>query len=96
MTDDQFNDLVNTGQQLTEKTDSLADSIATVDFKVEKVAILELRSHAAWYLKGIKGMNEYKKEFFKATTKDDVLKIIKEIKDNEICQFFRKIRSLYC
>ena len=56
-----------------------------LDFKVEKVAILELRSHAAWYLKGIKGMNEYKKEFFKATTKDDVLKIIKEIKDNEIC-----------
>ena len=56
-----------------------------LDFKVEKVAILELRSHAAWYLKGIKGMNEYKKEFFKATTKDDVLRIIKEIKDNEIC-----------
>lgn len=40
MTDDQFNDLVNTVQQLTEKTDSLADSIATVDTKVEKVKYL--------------------------------------------------------
>ena len=56
-----------------------------LSFKVEKVAILELRSHAAWYLKGVSGMNEYKKDFFKATTKEDVLKIIKEIKDNEIC-----------
>ena len=34
---------------------------------------------------GVSGMNEYKKDFFKATTKEDVLKIIKEIKDNEIC-----------
>lgn len=35
MTQDQYNDLVNTVQQLTEKTDTLADSIARVDAKVE-------------------------------------------------------------
>lgn len=35
MTQDQYNDLVNTVQQLTEKTDTLADSIARVDTKVE-------------------------------------------------------------
>ena len=54
-------------------------------FKVEKVAILELRSHAAWYLKGISGMNDYKKKFFQATTKEDIIKIVKEIKENGIC-----------
>ena len=36
MTQDQYNDLVKTVQQLTEKTDTLADSIARVDTKVEK------------------------------------------------------------
>lgn len=35
MTQDEYNDLVNTVQQLTEKTDTLADSIARVDAKVE-------------------------------------------------------------
>lgn len=35
MTQDEYNDLVNTVQQLTEKTDTLADSIARVDTKVE-------------------------------------------------------------
>ena len=35
MTQDQYNDLVNTVQQLTEKTDTLTDSIARVDTKVE-------------------------------------------------------------
>lgn len=35
MTQDQYNDLVNTVQQLTEKTDTLADSIARVDTKAE-------------------------------------------------------------
>lgn len=35
MTQDEYNDLVNTVQQLTEKTNALADSIARVDTKVE-------------------------------------------------------------
>lgn len=35
MTQDEYNDLVNAVQQLTEKTDTLADSIARVDSKVE-------------------------------------------------------------
>lgn len=35
MTQDEYNDLVNTVQQLTVKTDTLADSIARVDTKVE-------------------------------------------------------------
>lgn len=46
--------------------------------KPEKVAILELRSHAAWYLKGIPGMNECKQKLFQANTKEDVLNVLKE------------------
>lgn len=40
MTDDQFKQLVDNVQQLTTKTDTLADSIATVDTKVERVKYL--------------------------------------------------------
>lgn len=40
MTQDEYNDLVNTVQQLTEKTDTLADSIARVDTKVENTKYL--------------------------------------------------------
>ncbi len=47
-----------------------------LEFKPEKVAILEMRSHIAWYLKGLEGSNEIKKEVFKATTKDEILKIL--------------------
>lgn len=54
-----------------------------VSTKPEKVAILELRSHAAWYLKGIPGMNDFKAKFYKANTKEDVLKILEEIRSYE-------------
>lgn len=40
MTQDEYNDLVNTVQQLSEKTDTLADSIARVDTKVENTKYL--------------------------------------------------------
>ena len=40
MTDDQFKQLVDNVQQLTTKTDTLADSIAAVDTKVERVKYL--------------------------------------------------------
>lgn len=49
-----------------------------LEIKPEKVAILELRSHAAWYLKGIPGMVELKKKLFQASTKEDVLNLLKE------------------
>lgn len=54
-----------------------------VSTKPEKVAILELRSHASWYLKGIPGMNDFKAKFYKANTKEDVLKILEEIRSYE-------------
>ena len=48
--------------------------------KPEKVAILELRTHAAWYLKYVPHSNSLKQDLFQATTKEEVLKLLKEFK----------------
>ncbi len=44
--------------------------------KSEKVAILEMRSHAAWYLKGILGTNELKNQIFKTKSAAELKKLI--------------------
>lgn len=44
--------------------------------KEEKVAVLEMRSHIAWYLKGIPGSQEVKNEIFKVKTYDEIKKIL--------------------
>ena len=46
--------------------------------KCEKVTVLEMRSHIAWYLKGLPGSVEVKNECFKAVT----IKELKEILEN--------------
>ena len=48
-----------------------------LEFKEEKVAVLEMRSHIAWYLKGLEGSNDVKREIFKATEKKRSLRNIK-------------------
>ncbi len=54
--------------------------------KCEKVAVLEMRSHIAWYLKGIPHSQEVKNKIFKATSKEEIEKILnnylKEIKNS--------------
>ena len=52
-----------------------------LSFKDEKTAGLEMRSHIAWYLKGLDGVNEVKREIFKATTEKDVLEILTKFKN---------------
>jgi len=44
--------------------------------KPEKVAVLEMRSHIAWYLKGLPGNVEIKNEVFKAKTSVELEKIL--------------------
>lgn len=44
--------------------------------KNEKVAILEMRSHIAWYLKGIPNNNLIKDEIFKSDTVEEIKKIL--------------------
>lgn len=46
--------------------------------KNEKVAVLEMRSHTAWYLKGIKNTSNLKQEIFKVKTIDEFKKLIEE------------------
>ena len=45
--------------------------------KCEKVTVLEMRSHIAWYLKGISGSVEIKNMCFKATTIKELEEILK-------------------
>lgn len=51
-----------------------------LQIKPEKVAILELRTHAAWYLKYVPHSNQLKQALFGAKTKEEVLKLLKEFK----------------
>ncbi len=46
--------------------------------KPEKVALLEIRTHAAWYLKGMPGGKEIKMQIFSVKTKEEFLEILKE------------------
>lgn len=44
--------------------------------KPERVALLEIRTHAAWYLKGIPGSKEMKFDIFKTKTKEEFLDVL--------------------
>ena len=47
-----------------------------IETKGEKVALLEMRSHASWYLKGITGGNEIRNEITKVKTKEELFNIL--------------------
>ena len=47
--------------------------------KPERLAILEMRTLASYYLKGLPNGSEAKQKIFKANTKDEFLNIINEI-----------------
>ena len=55
-------------------------------YKCEKVAVLEMRSHISWYLKGMPGVMEVKNKIFKTKEAEEVKKILsnylKNIKNN--------------
>ncbi len=46
-----------------------------IRLKGEKIAILEMRKHASWYLKGIKGNGNARKAINRAETREDVVKM---------------------
>ena len=52
--------------------------------KSEHVAILEIRSHAAWYLKGIPGTSELKNQIFKIQSKNEFINSINEFLKEKI------------
>ena len=47
-----------------------------LEFQSEKQAVLEIRNHISWYLKGINGANEIKNMVFKTKNKDEIKKIL--------------------
>ena len=44
--------------------------------KKEKVALLEIRTHIAWYLKGLPGAKDIKEKIFKTTSKEEIIDIL--------------------
>ena len=41
-----------------------------------KVALLEIRSHAAWYLKGLPNTKELKEAIFKTNTHEEIINLL--------------------
>lgn len=58
-----------------------------IHLKGEKIAVREMRKHASWYLKGIKGNGHVRKAINQATTREEVIKIaddfIMELKERQ-------------
>ena len=52
------------------------------EIKDEKVAVLEIRNHIAWYLKGLNGANEIKNKIYLTRKIDDIIVILKEYRKN--------------
>lgn len=50
-----------------------------LEFKSEKISILEMRSHVAWYLKGIPNGSEYRKKFMSINTLKEFREMLNEI-----------------
>ena len=47
-----------------------------IELKGEKIALLEMRTHAAWYVKGMKGATFVKREIGKIKTKQDLHSLV--------------------
>ena len=52
-----------------------------LEVKDEKTAVLEMRSHIAWYIKGISGSNEIKRKIFMSTKKEEVINILNNFRN---------------
>ena len=52
-----------------------------LDFKDDKIAVLEIRNHVAWYLKGMKESNTIKNKIFLTKNISDIIRILEEYKE---------------
>lgn len=50
------------------------------ELKNEKVAVLEIRNHIAWYLKGVEGSNQLKNKVYQMTNLCDILHVLEEFR----------------
>ena len=80
-------DYLNTGSYEKEipyhtKMEFLIDHMdRLIDLKGEKIALLEMRSHAAWYVKGLKGASHIKREIAKISTREGMLSLLSKYND---------------
>ena len=51
-----------------------------LEIKSEKIAVVQMRSHIAWYIKGLEGSKDIKNEIFKCTSKEELIQILNEYK----------------
>jgi tRNA-dihydrouridine synthase len=51
-----------------------------LEFQSENQAVLEIRSHVAWYLKGIKGSSKIKNQIFQTKKAEELYKILQNFK----------------
>ena len=50
------------------------------ELKNKKVAVLEIRNHIAWYLKGVEGSNQLKNKVYQMTNLCDILHVLEEFR----------------
>lgn len=85
----QVSDYLTTGEEVEEPTIKEKLETATkhlerlIEIKGEKLAILEMRTHASWYIKGIPGANQVKKELQLAASKEDYLEIFEKLMESD-------------
>ena len=51
------------------------------EIKVTKVAVLEIRNHVAWYLKGLKGSNEIKNSIYKTKDIKEIFELLNKYRE---------------
>lgn len=79
---------LETGELLADQTpiDKMNTCLKHFDYllqiKPEKVAVLEMRTHGAWYLKGLPNGVSVKKRLYEIKTKDEFICLIKEYMEN--------------
>lgn len=47
-----------------------------IKLKGEKIAIMKMRKHAAWYLKGLKGNSQMRRKINETETRESLLNIL--------------------
>lgn len=78
-----------TGEEIPEpsKEEKIKTAIQHMDRLIElkgnRLAILEMRSHASWYIKGIPGANFIKKELQLADSREDYIKIFDRLMESD-------------
>ncbi len=52
-----------------------------IELKGEKIALLEMRTHASWYIKGMQGATHVKREVSSIQSRDDLIDIVNQYKE---------------